>query len=388
MTNPQIGRLEWTDVVGQARRLAARGGAPVPADAAQLADLPVTGPAETLAVTRHAIGEGGAALMSSGGTTGQPKLTYVPHHQAIDRLLREWQPLTPDHVLLNLFNPGRLWASHYYMQTLAERVRCTVIPFGPMTPDDVARWLPMLADVGCNALAGTPTALADFAEGVLRAGEKLPVDAVIWMAEPWTEGKHRTMRRAFPGAQYWANYGSVETYVIATGTPRCDLQTLHLMPDQLLELDDGGALLSRVGAGWTTPVVRYRLGDRVGAAECRCGRPDALRVLGRADDAVSLRSALFGIGEVVAHACALPGVDEAQLVLTRSTDSFGAASGLTLEYCGTARPDAVRDHLTAHFIHLAAVQDRYPGAISARRVARIHRVERTNKAAPAVWHDA
>ncbi|WP_327357535.1 AMP-binding protein [Streptomyces sp. NBC_01304] len=383
----RIGQLAWADVLAQAQGLQHRGGAPVPPGAARLEDLPVTGPAEILAVTRAAARGKGAALMSSGGTTGRPKLTYVPYGQAVGRLLTEWRPLTPDHVLLNLFNPGRMWASHYYMQTLSERSDCTVMPSGPFAPEDVGRWLPMFEEVGLNALAGTPTALADFAEGVLRAGASLPVDVVIWMAEPWTDAKHHTMLKAFPDAGYWGNYGSVETYVMATATPECDFEVLHLMPDQVLELEDKGALLTRRGDGWTVPAVRYRLGDRIGPAACRCGRPDALRVLGRADDSVSLRSALFSVGEVLAHARELAGVEEAQLVLTRSNDSLRSASALTLQYAGDADPDAVRAHLTAGFIHLAAVDSRYPGAIGARRVGQVDRVDRTNKVPPTVWRD-
>ncbi|MFJ9742386.1 AMP-binding protein [Streptomyces sp. NPDC101166] len=382
-----LGDLPWEDVLAQARRLETRGGAKVPPDAARLSDLPVTGPAEILSVTREAAVGPGALLMSSGGTTGKPKLTYVPYHQAVDRLLEQWRPLTPESVMLNLFNPGRLWASHYYMQTLGERSHCTVVPSGPFAPEDVAGWLPMFRDIGLDALAGTPTALADFAEGVLAAGEPLPIRTVIWMAEPWTDAKHQTVAKAFPDAGYWANYGSVETYIIGTNTPECELQTLHLMPDQMLELEEAGALLTRRGAGWTMPAVRYRLGDRLAAAECRCGRPDALRVLGRADDAVSLRSALFSVGEVLAHARELAGVDEAQLVLTRATDSLKAATALTLEYTGDADAEAVRAHLTSEFYHLAAVHARFPGAITARRTGRLSRVERTNKVPPAVWRE-
>ncbi|MFG3423009.1 AMP-binding protein [Micromonospora sp. NPDC049460] len=380
-----IGNLPWADVLAQARGLDGRGGAPVPPDAAALSDLAVSGPAEIVAVTRELARETGSALMSSGGTTGKPKLTYVPYHQAVDRVLREWRPLRPDNVLLNLFNPGRLWASHYYIHALAERSRCTVLPSGAYAPEDVGNWVPMFREIGLDALTGTPSALADFAEGLIAANETLPIRTIIWLAEPWTDAKHRVVQKAFPEAEYWANYGSVETYIIATNTPACDLQTLHVMPDQMLELEEEGALLTRRGTGWTMPAVRYRLGDRLASAECRCGRPDGLRVLGRADDAVSLRSALFSVGEVVSSARTLPGVEEAQLVLTRDTESPRAATALTLEYSGGADAEDVLAHLTAQFYHLAAVHRQVPGAITARRVDKVSRVERTNKVPPAIW---
>lgn len=382
-----IGHLDWNTLLAHARDLSRCGGREVPESAAELADLPVSGPREILRVSRSAARRDGALLMSSGGTTGKPKLTYVPHHQALDRLRREWRPLRPDSVLLNLFNPGRLWGSHYYMQALAEHSECTAVPSGPYAPEEVGNWLEMFRDIGLNALAGTPTGVADFAQGVLDAGGELDIDTIIWMAEPWTDAKFETVTRAFPNAGFWANYGSVETYVIATNTPDCERDVLHLMADQVLEPDDGGALLTRTGDGWTVPVVRYRLGDRVEAASCRCGRPRALRVVGRADDSVSLRSALFSVGQVLKLAGENEGVEEAQLVLTRSEDSPKAASSLTLEFTGSADPERVRGHLLEELYHLAAVAQRYPGSVITRRVERLTRVERTNKVPAVVWAD-
>ncbi|MGE7438277.1 AMP-binding protein [Kitasatospora sp. NPDC001175] len=383
-----IGQIPTERLLTHARTLAEAGGAPVPPAARQLADLAVTGPAEIYALTGAAARSAGSVLMSSGGTTGRPKLTYVPHGMGLTRLLEHWRPLRPGNVLLNLFNAGRMWGSHYYMQTLAERSGCTVIPSGPYSPAEVAGWLPMLAEVGVDALAGTPTGLADFAQGVIDAGGTLPVRTVIWMAEPWTGNKRELVRQAFPEAGLWGNYGSVETWVMCTNQPGCDETTLHLLPDQVMEPDEDGALLSRVGEGWTVPVVRYRLGDRVAPVECRCGRPDALRVLGRADDSVTLRSALFKVSELVDLVRGEPGVLEAQLRLTRSADSPKAASALTLEFTGTADAEAVRGRLIGEFYHLAAVARQYPDALRARRVERLTRIERTNKVPAMVWQQA
>ncbi|MGW3955400.1 AMP-binding protein [Streptomyces sp. NPDC004752] len=383
-----IGHIPTDDLLAHAGKLADAGSPPVPDTAREVTDLTVSGPAEIYAQTRLAARNVGSVLMSSGGTTGTPKLTHVPHGMALERLLAFWRPLQPGDTLLNLFNAGRMWGSHYYMQTLAEKCRCTVVPSGPYEPDEVGRWLAMFGEVGVNALAGTPTGLADFARGVLDAGESLPVRTIIWMAEPWTGNKRDLVREAFPEAGLWGNYGSVETWVMAANQPGCDETVLHLLPDQLMEPDEDGALLSRVGDGWTIPVVRYRLGDRVAPADCRCGRPDGLTVLGRADDALTLRSALFKVSELIDVVRREPGVLEAQLRLTRATDSARAAGALTLDFTGTADPDAVSDRLTGEFYHLAAVARQYPGALRARRVDRLARIERTNKVPAMLWQES
>lgn len=380
-----LGELAWDRILDQARELEQQGGAPVPAEPAGLADLAVSGHAEIFAVSRHRTADSGGMVLSSGGTTGSPKVAFVAYHQAIDRLLARWRPLESDTLLLNLFTPGRMWASHYYMQTLAERVGCDVLPSGPLDAAELPAWLDTFSDLGVTALAGTPTALTDLAVGVLDTGKRLDVHRIIWMGEPWTDAALATVRDAFPDARLWGNYGAVETYVIATNTPVCDLRVLHLMPDQVLELDDAGALLTRAGAGWTVPTVRYRLGDRLAPAECRCGRPDGLRVLGRADDAIKLSAGLFSTGELLDLTTALPGVRAAQLVLTRETEYGHVVHRIAVHYTGTANPEDVRAGLLAGSFRLRGFAKGNPAVLDTVRVQRLTRAERTNKVPPVLW---
>lgn len=383
-----IGRVELSDVLGTARSLASVGGPDVPLAPGSLGDFAPTGPSEIYAATRSAAAHSGGVLMSSGGTTAAPKLTYIPHDMGLDRLVRSWNPLTDDAVLLNLFAPGRMWGSHYYMQQLAQLSRCTVIPSGPYSRETVSDWLPTLRRCDIDALAGTPTGLADFAAGVLAAGDVMPIKVIIWMGEPWTAAKRATVRAAFPAARWFGNYGSVETWVIATNLPECEHAVLHLLPDQVLEPDPDGALLTRVGPGWAVPTVRYRLGDRVEPAQCRCGRPDGLRVTGRADDAISLRSALFPAHELLATVCGVPEVSEAQLVLTRAGDSSSSASAMNILYTGTADPAEVRTRLIAAWIHLQAIDRQYPEAVTVQASDTLQRIARTTKTPAVIWRSA
>lgn len=380
-----IGRLSWERIRAASRIVSELADVDAPARPERLDELPVIGAAQILTISKQVTRNGGALLMSSGGTTGAPKITYVAYRQALGRLRQQWWPLVPGNLLLNLFTPGRMWASHYYMQALAERSGADVIPAGPYAPAEIVDWLDTFNRLGVDSAAGNPTALADLAQGVLDAGGTLPIRKLIWMAEPWTKAKEETVRAAFPGVEFWGNYGSVENYVIATNTPACDLSTLHLMPDQLLELDDEGALLSRAGDGWTVPVIRYRLGDRIAPAVCRCGREDGLRVVGRADDAVKVYGTLVGVGEVLSVIAAGPGVDEAQLVLTPGRDGDRSVSRMTVQFTGSATAAAVRDDLLRKFYDLGVVAHHYPDAIEARAVDQLTRVPRTNKVPPMIW---
>ncbi|WP_444904837.1 AMP-binding protein [Microbulbifer sp. CnH-101-E] len=382
-----IGHLDWSQLLRHARSISVQGGLSVPPNANRIEDLPISGPKEILKVTKALAKTEGAILMSSGGTTGNPKLAYTPFHQATQRLLQQWKPLGPGDVLLNLFNPGRLWGAHYFIQTLAEKSRAITAPVGPFTPSEVGAWLETFRKIEINALAGAPTGLADFAQGILDGNCKLNIKTIIWMAEPWTEKKFNTVRMAFPNAGFWCDYGSVETNSIAVNGPECDRDTYHLLADQLIEPDDHGALLTRIGDGWTVPIIRYRLGDLIRHATCPCGQPNALLIEGRADDDVSLCSAIFSVRNILAIAREEDGVEEAQLILTKSGETRKSASELTLAYTGITESDIVRKRILAEIHNLASVVQQYPGAFSTKRVERLMRVKRTNKVPPIIQAD-
>ncbi|WP_445357206.1 AMP-binding protein [Microbulbifer sp. ANSA002] len=382
-----IGHLDWSQLLHHARSISVQGGLSVPPNANRIEDLPISGPKEILKISKALARTEGAILMSSGGTTGNPKLAYTPFHQATQRLLQQWKPLGPGDVLLNLFNPGRLWGAHYFIQTLAEKSRAITAPVGPFTPTETGAWLETFRKIEINALAGAPTGLADFAQGILDGNCKLNIKTIIWMAEPWTEKKFNTVRMAFPNAGFWCDYGSVETNSIAVNGPECDRDTYHLLADQLIEPDDHGALLTRIGDGWTVPVIRYRLGDLIRHATCPCSQPNALLIEGRADDDVSLCSAIFSVRNILAIAREEDGVEEAQLILTKSGETRKSASELTLAYTGITESDIVRKRILAEIHNLASVVQQYPGAFNTKRVERLMRVKRTNKVPPIIQAD-
>ncbi|QFT54827.1 AMP-binding protein [Microbulbifer sp. THAF38] len=384
-----IGHLNWDQLLCHAKSLSEHGGLSVPTNATRIEDLPISGPEEILRITKAIANTNGAILNSSGGTTGKPKLAYTPFHQAMGRLLQQWKPLGPGSVLLNLFNPGRLWGAHYFIQTLCEKSKAISVPAGPFTPEEVSAWIETFDEIGINALAGAPTGLADFAQGLMDAKGKLAINTIIWMAEPWTESKFKAVRSAFPNAGFWCDYGSVETNSIAVNGPECDRDTYHLLPDQLIEPNDHGALLTRIGDGWTVPLIRYRLGDKIEKSHCRCGRSDALIIEGRADDSVSLLSALISTGQVIRLAEQVPGVEEVQLLLTRSKKetAIREASVFTITFTGAAEPQQVSKQILNGIHNLASVVHQYPNSFLVKRVQKLQRVTRTNKVPAVIWRE-
>ncbi|MEU4565086.1 AMP-binding protein [Micromonospora sp. NPDC023956] len=350
------------------------GSAPVP-------PVAETGPGDVAALSRAATAGTGGHLVASGGTTGRIKVTTIAHHQGVPRLLRDWRPLRPGDVLLNLFRPGRLWGAHYFYNTLAAGCAASVLPMGPVAADDLPDWWDTFVDTGVTALAGAPSVLAEFAAAAAPLRPALPVRTVIWVGEPLTTARRDAIREAFPDAGLWGNYGSIETYVIAVNDPACDPAVLHLLPDQVLEVDGDGTLLSRHGEGWPAPAHRYRLGDRVTSAACPCGREDGLRVLGRADDRVKFFNTLLRLGDLLEAVREAPGVADAQLALTVDPRDGSSLAAVEIRHRG-GEPQGLRAYVLRRVYALDAIASAQPDAVRFVRVDRLARNDRTGKVTP------
>ncbi|MGW5847595.1 AMP-binding protein [Streptomyces sp. NPDC055254] len=386
----RVGSVDPDRIRIEAARLETLGGHPLPPAAAApgTAGLPESGPAQVTAVSRALAADAGGQVVASGGTTGKLKITTIAPDQGIPRLLRaDWRPLHPGDVLLNLFRPGRLWGAHYFYNALAAHCRASVLPMGPVAAAELPDWTDVFRETGVNALAGAPSALADFADAVLATGAELPVRTVVWAGEPLTPPRREAVLRAFPQAGLWGNYGSIETYVIATSGPGCAPGLLHLLPEQLLEYDEERTLLTRVGDGWPTPVVRYRLGDRITPDSCPCGAEDGFRVLGRTDDRLKFHNTIIRLGDLLDVVRAVPGVTDGQLALTADPADPEALRALTVRYTGPER-DAQRilSELLRRVYALTAIAAQHPASVRVERVDRLDRNSRTGKVVPHAWH--
>ncbi|MFI7273047.1 AMP-binding protein [Streptomyces sp. NPDC049879] len=331
----------------------------------------------------------GGVFVASGGTSGTPKLTVMAPDLGVPGVVAHWRPLGPGDVLLNLFSTGRMWGAHYFYNALATACHGTVAPMGALHPEEFGQWVDIIRDMRVNALAGAPNVLARFAGAALAAGVELPVRAVLWAGEPMTRARAATLGAAFPEAGLWGNYGSIETFVIGTSRPGCRLGTLHLLPGQLLELEDDGALLTRVGDGWPAPARRFRLGDRLRAAACPCGTDDAFEVVGRADDNVKLCGGMVSLGEVHERAGRVDGVDDTQLVCYHDPEVPSAVLAMRLRYTGRHRDAAALRAVLVGAMEDLELCDRHtPEAFTVEHVAEVERSPRTHKVLPVVWRPA
>lgn len=335
-----------------------------------LQDLPTVDHVSLAAVNRRVLEACGGYLVSSGGTTDRPKFSYVPHHQGARRVAEHWRPLGPGDVMLNLFAPGRTWAAHYFYNQLAEECGTFTIPMGPMEAAEVAEWCPTLASLGVTALAGTPTSIAEFLSVARQAtrpgaagGEPAApgIRKIIWVGEPLDDACRAEIARWPQPVGVWGNYGSIETFVIATNTPECPPDVLHLLPGQALELGLSRPLLTRAGDGWTTRLLRYPLGDLIEPARCPCGKAAGLRVLGRADDQMKFCGTLISIGQVREVLAELPEVADAQMHLCSAADDkpltavVRMAVRVRLRDGYSGEPAQIRSHLLTRIYDLGFI---------------------------------
>jgi phenylacetate-CoA ligase len=279
----------------------------------------VTASARQAAQTSRRSGHGGRAayLFTSGGSTAEPKIAWIPAGFHLGELTPHWQPLTSADTLANLAMPGRLWSAHYFYNRLAELAGAGVVGLGHVSEEEMAQWVDFLHVHGVTALAGTPTQLATVLRHCVDHRHPL-LDRLrvgIWFGEPCGPELLDLLAGAVPGMRLWGNYGSTETWVIGHNGPGCAPDTFHPMPYQHVEIADGAVLVSTLHPDAVSPVIRYRLGDRGSFQRCACGRDGALRVLGREGSLVKFAGTLVSPQDLVAVACDAPGVRAAQIAI-------------------------------------------------------------------------
>jgi phenylacetate-coenzyme A ligase PaaK-like adenylate-forming protein len=331
-----------------------------------------------------------AYLFTSGGSTAEPKLAWIPSDMYLGALLPYWRPLESSDVLANLAMPGRLWSAHYFYNRVAERAGADVIGLGSIPEEELAQWLAFLRRHRTTALACTPSQLAGILAHCEQTGDPFMegVRTVIWFGEPLDAELLATCARSAPWLRLWGNYGATETWVIGHNGPDCAPDTFHVLPHQHIEVVDGRVLVTTMHPAAVSPVIRYRIGDRGAWSACRCGRANStLRLLAREDSHVKFAGTLVSPQELVSVARSVPGVRAAQVALV--TGAGPADERLEVHVVADRHipEQALRDRLLASQIDLRFGLRGNEDAIRIRFVERLATSEQTAKT-PALLRQA
>ncbi len=248
-------------------------------------------------------------IHSSSGTLGKPVLTFYTEKDLetwYDLLARNlWAiGVRPGDVFQNTVGHGLFTGTGYLFG--AEKLGCTVIPYGPASPE---KQLKAMAELGATAFHATPSfalKLADLAEDWgLKPGKDLKLRLAIIGAEFWTEYSRRRIEEAL-GIEAFNNYGLAEA-----GGPGIAVETpehkglMHVWADNFLIevvdpetgeiLDEGeeGELVITTLRREAMPLIRFRTGDivKLKGYDCglRPGHPLISWIKGRLDDMVKVR---------------------------------------------------------------------------------------------------
>lgn len=338
--------------------------------------------------------QGATWTFQSGGSTGSPKLGYAPTGLYMAEVYEQWKPLGPDDLFVNGWGAGKLWGAHYLMGAYADLTGCTGIGLGAVNRTEYDVWLEFFAARRVTSIGGTPSVLRPIIGRAREIGVKLPdLRTVLWLGEAWNPGLDEDLPVVAPQARRWGLFGSTETWVAGTNTPQCADDTWHPLPSQLVHVGPDQLIdFTSLKPHGLNPVLRYQTGDAGEWVTCTCGVPDrALRVLGRRDGEVKFRGLLLNADALLREVATVPGVQQAQLVLTEYP-----ARGSTLEVLVVPARDTpgglagrVRDHvLGSAFGGPSTAFHRDPEALAVRATAALIHNERTGKVSPLVQRTA
>jgi phenylacetate-CoA ligase len=331
-----------------------------------LADLPLMSkhdlreqyPFGLLAVPRPDL----VRLHASSGTGGKPTLVG---YTAAD--LATWSELMARCLTLAGVRPGMtlhnangygLFTGGLGFQQGAERLGVTVIP---VSGGASARQAMLLADLGGDVLASTPSYALVIAAALAGAGARHRLTLGLFGAEPWGERMRAEIETALPGLRAVSFYGLSEMFGPGVAAECLDERDgLHVHEDHFLaEVVDpasgrplpagteGELVLTSLSAE-ALPLIRYRTGDiaTLDVRPCPCGRTTARlkNLRGRRDDMLIIR----GVNvhpSVVEHVLLSAGGVAPHYRLIASRE--GALDELTVECerAGDTDPEILRTRL-------------------------------------------
>ncbi len=328
--------------------------------------------------------DGTTWVFQSGGSTGSPMFGYAPTGLYMAEVHEQWAPLSPDDIVVNAWSAGKMWGAHYLFNELVDLSGCTAMCLGAIARSEYDAWFEFFGAQRITAIGGTPSVLRLLFAHARDTGVKLPeLRKVLWLGEAWDPHLDDDIPAVAPNAGRWGMFGSTETWVVATNTPRCAVDTWHVLPSQLVHVGEDDMLdFTSVKPHGLNPVLRYQTGDAGQLVSCPCGDSrQALRILGRRDGLVKFRGHLVSVDDLVGQVTARPGVTRAQLVVHEYPDRGSMLEVLVLpgRDADPDLADRVRDFIVASAFGPSIVFQRNPDSLLVSTVDDLISNERTGK---------
>lgn len=258
-------------------------------------------------------GSPGSYIFTSGGTTGDVKLTawsmdYIKNW--MDECYRSLATVGLDSkdVVINLFFPG-IWATHTLINKALEKANCRIIPLGgKISLEELVTFIKRLQ---VTALIGVPSFIVRLTEYI----EALPtsqrsginIKKVWWAGEFLSASQAKFLQKSLNCQIHPFIYSSTDTGTIGMKCSHSDTNQYHVAESiflETLDVDTGepvpvgtpGEFVVTSLVNEKAPCIRYRVGDLgiINEEPCPCGSLAPLFTLaGRADDEVKVAGYLI-----------------------------------------------------------------------------------------------
>ncbi len=247
-------------------------------------------------------------VFQSGGTTGSPKSTLFSHGELEGLNLPNARGfyacgLVPEDRVGNLFAVGSLYMTFVHINRMLQQYGCQNFPFSNHTAVDFVHTVVKQFDV--RVLTGIASVVLNALRGMKKIGlEGIQIEKIFYGGEHFYEADKKEIEATFGTKVILApGYGTVDTWYLGYQCTQTPTGVFHAHDDQVyLEVVDEntgdltkpgeiGMLYCTAFPRRLTPIVRYRVGDRVKwtGESCACGRTTPLfQLLGRGDDVLRI----------------------------------------------------------------------------------------------------
>ncbi len=247
-------------------------------------------------------------VFQSGGTTGTPKSTLFSHHELEGLNLPNARGffacgLVPEDRVGNLFAVGSLYMTFVHINRMLQQYGCQNFPFSNHTAVDFIHTVVKQFDV--RTLTGIASVVLSALRGMKAIGlEGIHIEKIFYGGEHFYEADKHEIEKTFGTKVILApGYGTVDTWYLGYQCSQSATGVFHAHDDQVYlesvneetgELAPPGEIGMMYATAFprrVTPIVRYRVGDRMKwlTTACPCGRTTpAFQLLGRGDDVLRI----------------------------------------------------------------------------------------------------
>ncbi|SDT93104.1 phenylacetate-CoA ligase [Verrucomicrobium sp. GAS474] len=248
----------------------------------------------------------GGLVLNSGGTSGNPKFSYVTRSEysscmEVSAMAFTSAGLVDGHRVMNLFPSGDLYAAFLTATYSLEKMMPDTLhfPMGFLSSDEFVGQI--MADFQITAVAGMPSRLYKLFLSLLEQNVNVELDLILFAGEPFFPDQIRLIQKLFPKAKIRPlGYGSVDGGILGFSDFTCLMGEYRPFSDHLVFeiVDDNGKVINEPDISGhivitnllrkLMPIIRYPTGDRAAWIESSGVKYRKFRLLGRGNESARI----------------------------------------------------------------------------------------------------